>query len=1235
MKTTDKQKEAGNSKSSVLSASLILIMALITFFPLFLTAQSNEYNENWGTRPYAEEAKIFLNLVNKLKKENHPLWSAYNQSKNDLDAYWGEWSKEEKAKAEKWFKTSSYYPTKLAGNMEYLEPFYEKDKALWDELTANSRMLPVEQWKSYLKFLRNEQELFYYRVTYYNNKLLAMKVYGGDWVNEFAEECIEDYYEVLAEVVTKLSDELLSCFKGALTSALKLAITQSVTEKFENIEGNVKSVKGGVISCIKDIPLKSVINALEAAVKRHFIKEMKEKEIDELVAAYWWDKVVMGREKEPLLAEAIDGLMSVEFWTKELSSDKVKKWAADSVVPQIKKETKRLFDQEFKKEILDKGLRGSDAEKAFREKYKKFVDDIAEERTEDHVYNQYLQAALFAYDYLNTAHTALISGRGKFDAIAEKLYAKHRHVKECLVKKKEEPTGQRMLAIFQKNENEFNNWYKDYCSSEITASLEASLNKYDEILKRMKDKAEKGHATVIEGDKDCQSAKEQIKLAEDKIDAFKETSKNNESMANELDTLKETLENALANLHALKQQVDDDAVAAGLYKRYCENEAYDACQQMLLLRRIKGSKEPRMIDMHPDPELSRDPGEVLGAAQQAVTNAGANKSKVEEYMQSLKNDVQEAEKLKDEVITAIETFQKKYQKDSTGVSTMQNAIKAYVGETKLSFSALQDKIATLNAIEQALKNDYAAAYTLLMPYETNSKAKEMLGKIASYRDDFIKEFKELQQCLKDAERQLEQVEKNAKEIDYEMDNKRETDIKYGLSYYEIEAQKTMYAIGIESNRTPDYIIAAESAVKNAQICLEEAQKFYDTIKELLTDEGAFSTSGGETTTGDEGGRCNFLKQAFYGHLHQEYAGHIKDAENILNDARNCPWYEEGLRDLEWMKNCAELDEKFIKAQDAGNWQEAKRIAQQKPECFPNVKFTEEGDEGGFSTSGGETTAETSPEETVQAGDDCSSLENTFHAALDSGDLQWAQSVLNMSGNCNFYTEGMDTINNAYQQQQENIRKSEEDRCSNLQYQFADAANSGDLNNAEAILQQATTCWFYNHALQWLQQARHNQYCIDMGNQFANALNRNDLNYAQSILNTAANNNCTIPDQAYQALQQARDNANQQQQQRTQNIQRLLNEFVGIIQDANRNRNTNTWKPPVINRPPAPPTNRPPAQTNTPPQAPVKGRSREECINKYCPMCKQSVQLLGEYADPKCQNCIKSNATKIDQCVAGK
>src|SRR4030042_2911428 len=197
MKTTDKQKEAGNSKSSVLSASLILIMALITFFPLFLTAQSNEYNENWGTRPYAEEAKIFLNLVNKLKKENHPLWSAYNQSKNDLDAYWGEWSKEEKAKAEKWFKTSSYYPTKLAGNMEYLEPFYEKDKALWDELTANSRMLPVEQWKSYLKFLRNEQELFYYRVTYYNNKLLAMKVYGGDWVNEFAEECIEDYYEVL------------------------------------------------------------------------------------------------------------------------------------------------------------------------------------------------------------------------------------------------------------------------------------------------------------------------------------------------------------------------------------------------------------------------------------------------------------------------------------------------------------------------------------------------------------------------------------------------------------------------------------------------------------------------------------------------------------------------------------------------------------------------------------------------------------------------------------------------------------------------------------------------------------------------------------------------------------------------------------------------------------------------------------------------------------------------------
>jgi len=68
--------------------------------------------------------------------------------------------------------------------------------------------------------------------------------------------------------------------------------------------------------------------------------------------------------------------------------------------------------------------------------------------------------------------------------------------------------------------------------------------------------------------------------------------------------------------------------------------------------------------------------------------------------------------------------------------------------------------------------------------------------------------------------------------------------------------------------------------------------------------------------------------------------------------------------------------------------------------------------------------------------------------------------------------------------------------------------------------------------------------------------------------------------------------------------------------------------------PPPPTVKPDEGSRQPPQPspPTLKRSREDCIYKYCPMCKGNMVLGKPFKDSDCDRCIKANQANIDRCV---
>ena len=503
------------------------------------------------------------------------------------------------------------------------------------------------------------------------------------------------------------------------------------------------------------------------------------------------------------------------------------------------------------------------------------------------------------------------------------------------------------------------------------------------ILEQMKKTISDAQKIISDADEICRSGKAQLELAQKALPTKEFLER--ESPLNNYEQLKTSIMDKVDQLELLMKKSTDDYTSAGVYKRNCENKTMEACEGAYLLRRIMDAKTSALTSTIPEPELGKNPGRIMNN----VSNTAA---KAEEYGNQALSDIKsvvEAGKNAKKIYNSIKNSVDNYVKDLLKAKKQQdkefNQSRNHLKNARSELTKLYGKIEKIKQTENQLKSSSIKAKNLLIPFKSSEKVGPLLKEITKCYEDFEETVKKSKECYAGLKSGIDQFAGSYMNdrIEYDSRENRENTgrlVKKAYGYLVGIDQDVRNARSLES--------AVQNAMKNAKKCKDKAQDFLDRIRDIQKERGEtdssesdLSTSGGETP--DEG-RCLFLKRAFYARIRwSDSDSAIKEAAEILERAKDCPFYEEGLRELNRLRA---------------------------------------GEEGGFSTSGGETISEDSSSTPRTDKDNCIKLENDFYAALDTGDINWVQSILNKSRDCPFYSRGTDMLQNAIEAQEEENKR---------------------------------------------------------------------------------------------------------------------------------------------------------------------------------------------------------------------
>ena len=522
---------------------------------------------------YSQQSESIDIEINNLKIQNHKLYSRYQQPKNMLEAYWGEWSVEKKTDAEKWFEFSEYNPDKLRRKIQWLESEYEADKKNWNIIIASTGIVDSQK-KAYLTFLKDENKLLSYKNIYWGNKLHAIRMYGGDWVEEFAQECVEDFAYVFIATVKNLINEFKNCISVSLSEVYKNVSIQIVTHDLDSFEDNLGATVDKFTGCLKKVPLRSIVFALDAALKRQFIKEMNDKGIDDLVAEYWYDVKIMKKAKVGVLEKSAKNLEKLDFWAMNALENKFKDMAENEVIPQMRKDVEYMYKNEFKKRILDKGLLGTTAGKNFRHNALKSIKKTTVDRLKNSIITEMYLSLEFTYEYLKKGYT-FREGYYNFSRTVEVDVASYKHVKKCLARKNIPATPEKMLEIMKKEKKEFLTWFRDNCN-EKECSQEDQLR---DLLAKISENEQKIDKLANDIMGQCSRISSLANSARQAV--INAPVANGPIAPNSLfEGVQVLLEQKIASLELLLAKSQQNSVGTGIYKSYTQNKALQACNEI-------------------------------------------------------------------------------------------------------------------------------------------------------------------------------------------------------------------------------------------------------------------------------------------------------------------------------------------------------------------------------------------------------------------------------------------------------------------------------------------------------------------------------------------------------------------------------------------------------------------------------------------------------------------------------
>ncbi len=293
-------------------------LAATMAFGVAAQAQGQAPAEAWGSRSYAVEKPIYETLVAELEGKIAESDARVAKTAAERDAYWQDWSSDERGEARAWFERSAHYPSaakRLIWAKDEREAAAARYRTILEsgadiDLAADSEAGKARRerlWGAHIALLRREVAQRNEQAIYDGIELQAVKSYLGALINrdlgmsveEFAADTADDAWYIIKNHADKFWDELLKC-------AGKIVIREGVRKMLghwaseyktpPDVPGVVSTPEGVAAECMGDMLRNSLVNALTAAMRKNFVDDMTGQGIAPEVAEYWWSSFILEGE---------------------------------------------------------------------------------------------------------------------------------------------------------------------------------------------------------------------------------------------------------------------------------------------------------------------------------------------------------------------------------------------------------------------------------------------------------------------------------------------------------------------------------------------------------------------------------------------------------------------------------------------------------------------------------------------------------------------------------------------------------------------------------------------------------------------------------------------------------------------------------------------------------------------------------------------------------------------------
>ncbi len=301
-------------------------------------AQPQPTPERWGVRPLAEEEPEYKEKVAQLERELHQVQARLNQTRNNLEALWGEWSVDDRTWAEhRFFANPQRYGGALGGGLSLAKEDWEVATRSYETALAGAGRVDLNDplvgpeardqlWSAHLRVLRRELAYFNTALGYENIRYIAIKeqqqYWFGEW-NTFVNDAIDHIEYVYWSHVDAVMTELFNCMAKSTANVARNALLNqwgpyraymrvdqpipdpiysapAGTPNGWNVVWTQDPVKDRVplgdaffLDCIRDGFRAGLVSAVVSGMRKSFVDRVARRDnVDPQIAEYWWSRFI-------------------------------------------------------------------------------------------------------------------------------------------------------------------------------------------------------------------------------------------------------------------------------------------------------------------------------------------------------------------------------------------------------------------------------------------------------------------------------------------------------------------------------------------------------------------------------------------------------------------------------------------------------------------------------------------------------------------------------------------------------------------------------------------------------------------------------------------------------------------------------------------------------------------------------------------------------------------------------